>query len=234
MGNSTLVSLTFDDGLRCQFEQAVPILDKYGFLATFFLVASTDPVFTDGIADHRRWPKIDWSENDVQLLKSMTKRGHEIGAHSVSHKRPQLDNDPKFEAEGSKRRIEAWLGEEIPSYCYPFCHVTEPIKNAVINAEYKQARGGANASYYASQGSRDWFNVDCRLITEKENVDGWVRSDCWHVLMFHGIGTWADGWSPITTETFAMQMSELAKHRDAGTVDVVTFQEGAGRLRSPK
>jgi len=39
-----LVSLTFDDGLRCQFERAVPILDLYGFPATFFFVANTDPI----------------------------------------------------------------------------------------------------------------------------------------------------------------------------------------------
>jgi Polysaccharide deacetylase len=31
---------TFDDGLRCQFEQAVPILDRYRLPATFFLVAN--------------------------------------------------------------------------------------------------------------------------------------------------------------------------------------------------
>jgi hypothetical protein len=29
------------------------------------------------------------------------------------------------------------LGEKIPSYCYPFYHVTEPIKNAVVSAGYK-------------------------------------------------------------------------------------------------
>jgi hypothetical protein len=40
MDKPTLVYLT--DGLRCQFEQAVPILDQYGFSATFFWVASTD------------------------------------------------------------------------------------------------------------------------------------------------------------------------------------------------
>jgi hypothetical protein len=39
MDKPALVSLTFDDGLRCQFEQAVPILDRHGFPATFFLVA---------------------------------------------------------------------------------------------------------------------------------------------------------------------------------------------------
>ena len=34
----SLVSLTFDDGFRCQFEKALPILNSYGMLATFFLI----------------------------------------------------------------------------------------------------------------------------------------------------------------------------------------------------
>jgi peptidoglycan/xylan/chitin deacetylase (PgdA/CDA1 family) len=69
----------------------------------------------------------------------MIRRGHEIGAHSVHHRHPFLDNDPKLEAQGSKQWIEDRLGAEIPSYCYPFYRITEPIKNAVINAGYKQA-----------------------------------------------------------------------------------------------
>ena len=61
-----LVSLTFDDGLRCQFEQGVPVLDRYGFPATFFLVANTDPIFTDG-----------WAEKTVSRgAKFMERRRH--------------------------------------------------------------------------------------------------------------------------------------------------------------
>ncbi len=38
----SLITLTFDDGLRCQFEKAVPILDSYGMPATFFLIANRE------------------------------------------------------------------------------------------------------------------------------------------------------------------------------------------------
>ncbi len=228
-----LISLTFDDGLRCQFEQAVPILDQYNFPATFFLVANTDPIHTDGV-EHPDWRKINWSEKDNQFLRDLIRRGHEIGAHSVHHRHPFLDNDPKLEAEGSKQWIEDRLGVEIPSYCYPFYRITEPIKNAVISAGYKQARWGARNSYYTAQTALDWFAVDCHQISRKENVGGWVRSDCWHVLTFHGIGDEQDGWEPITVAEFAGQMAELAKHRDSGAVEVVTFKHGAERLRQPK
>jgi len=230
MSEPALVSLTFDDGLRCQFERAVPILDRYGFPATFFLVANTDPIHTDG-GQHPDWRKIDWSERDIELLNRMIRRGHEIGAHSMTHRRPGLDDDPKFEAEGSKEWIETRLGGETPSYCYPFYHVTQPIKRAVTEAGFRQARGGHNAGFYSSREAVDWFEVDCRQITQNEQVGEWAQPGRWHVLVFHGIGTWDDGWEPITAEQFAAQMRELAALRDSGAAEVVTFKNGAERLR---
>ena len=230
MAKPALVSLTFDDGLRCQFERAVPILDSYGFPATFFLVANTDPIHTDG-GQHPDWHKINWSEQDIELLKGMMRRGHEIGAHSMTHRHPNLDNNPKFEVEGSKHWIESRLGVTTSSYCYPFYHITQPIKRAVIEAGFKQARGGHNAGFYSQHDSVDWFNIDCRQITEDERVNEWVQPGRWHVLVFHGIGTWNDGWEPITEEQFAAQMMELGRLRDSGAVEVVTFGDGSDRVR---
>jgi peptidoglycan/xylan/chitin deacetylase (PgdA/CDA1 family) len=233
---SALVSLTFDDGLRCHFDQAVPILDQYGLPATFFLTANDSPIHIDW-HEHRDWRKIEWDANDIQLLKGVVQRGHEIGSHSAWHKDPDPDSpkfrtdfDPIFEAKESKNLIEGWMGMEIPSFCYPFCKKPAPLKNAVIDAGYTQARAGADASYYSPLDSIDCFGVDCRLIRENENVAEWVRTNCWHVLMFHGIGTLDDGWEPITVAEFTRQMTELAKYRDSGAVEVVTFREGAKRL----
>lgn len=223
MHKPALVSLTFDDGLRCQFERAVPILDKYGFPATFFLIANTDPI-------HQQpdWPKIDWSEQDKQSLKSMQKRGHEIGAHSVSHLPALLDADPKGEAENSKRWIEDRLEQEVPSYAYPGYQFSPAIKTAVINAGYQQARRGAGRQYYSLQTQMDFFDVDCREISGGEDVGGWLKPGQWHILNYHGID-W--GFSPISVAEFDRQVSELARHRDAGAVEVVTFADGAARFR---
>ncbi|HLZ42963.1 MAG TPA: polysaccharide deacetylase family protein [Candidatus Sulfotelmatobacter sp.] len=223
MTHPALVSLTFDDGLRCQFERAVPLLDRRGFPATFFLVANTDPIHTDG-GQHPDWRKINWSDDDIEFLKGMIQRGHEIGAHSMTHRIPELDDDPKFEARGSKEWVERRLAAKTDSYCYPFYHVTEPIKRAVVEA-------GHNGSFYSEHTSLDWFEVDCRQITQDEQVDQWVRPGCWHIVVFHGIGTWNDGWEPIATDQFAAQMAELATLRDSGAVEVVTFKDGADRMR---
>jgi hypothetical protein len=89
--------------------------------------------------------------------------------------------------------------------------------------------GGA---YYDVSGSEslDRFNVDCRQISHNENVSEWLRSGCWHVLTFHAIGKDRDGWEPITAEQFSTNMAELARYRDAGAVEVLTFADAAARF----
>jgi hypothetical protein len=46
-------------------------------------------------------------------------------------------------------------------------------------------------------------------------------------LTFHAIGDDRDGWEPITAEQFLTIMAELAKYRDFGAVEVLTFAEAA-------
>lgn len=244
-----IISLTFDDGLRCQMERGVPILDQHGLPATFFIAANTSPVHLD-YCDHAPWRKIEWNAADIRTLKDMARRGHEIGSHSVSHKssessnlRPAQDRgyDARDEAEGSKRLISDWsdwMEKEIPSFCYPFCHKGGGLKDAVVAAGYKQARAGASRGYYRVGGPLDYFDIDCRFAGEfgrREDVASWkCHGDQWHVLTFHGIGptTDTDGWLSISPEEFAREMSELAAYRDAGEVEVLTFADAAERRRT--
>ncbi|HEX3107381.1 MAG TPA: polysaccharide deacetylase family protein [Terriglobales bacterium] len=230
--NKSLVSLTFDDGLRCQFERAVPMLDRHRFPATFFLVANTESIFEDPWAEAKgyTWNKISWSKDEVRLLKTMAARGHEIASHTVKHERQPTD--PVFEATESKRLIEGWMGMEVPSFCYPFYDTIESLREPVIAAGYRQARAGRQNSFYAVGDSIDYFGVDCRQISQTgEDVGSWVRPGCWHVVTFHGIGTERDGWEPVTEREFSRLTEELASLRDSGQVEVVTFKEGAERMR---
>jgi peptidoglycan/xylan/chitin deacetylase (PgdA/CDA1 family) len=243
MDKAAFVSLTFDDGFRSQFDKALPVLNSYGMPATFFLIANQDPTHDRWAGHIRDWWKIDWCEGDIQLLKTLIRDGHEIGSHSVTHHPTKMQGQPEFEARESKQLIEGWIGTTVSSFCYPFYRSHGYLANAVKNAGYEQARGGGippsygpRASYYTIpyDGSLDRFNVDCRQISNDENVGGWVRPGCWHILTFHGIGGNPDGWAPITVPEFTRQMAELAKHRDAGAVKVVTFKNGADRMRQPQ
>jgi peptidoglycan/xylan/chitin deacetylase (PgdA/CDA1 family) len=249
-----LISLTFDDGLRCQFERALPILNQYGFRATFFLTANQDPTHEPWTGHINDWLKIDWREEDISTLKKAIQAGHEIGSHSVTHNEGQMRRRPEDEARDSKKLIKGWVGTEVLSFCYPYFRSHAYLVDAVKNAGYEQARWGhweANKpdAYYPLQGPIDQFKVDSRLISKDdfryvgnqpvgkygaEIVDSWIRPDQWHVLVFHGIGTVNDGWFSIPVAEFARQMAELAMHRRSGAVEVVTFNDGAKRFRQSK
>ena len=65
-GRKWPLSLTFDDARLSQPDKGIPVLDKYGVKATFYLVPSTMEKRLDG-----------W--------KKAVKSGHEIGNHSLTH-----------------------------------------------------------------------------------------------------------------------------------------------------
>jgi len=235
----SIISLTFDDGLRCQFDNAVPVLNRHGMRATFFLIANRESTHESWLDHKDEWWKIDWSEGDIANLKQLIKEGHEVGSHSLTHHLEKMQADPLPEARDSKKRIEDWLETKVTSFCYPYyrshAYLAEPVKKA----GYEQARGGGNPPLYGPGASSyvvpddpsfDRFNVDCRQISDNEKVSDWLRPGCWHILTFHAIGSQPDGWAPIRVEQFAALMAELANCRDDGAVEILTFKDGATRL----
>ena len=71
-GNSKLVILTFDDGYKSQYTTAKPILDKYGFKGTFYVVCNyAQKIDTD---------RMNWTE-----VKELYPQGHDIGSHTMNH-----------------------------------------------------------------------------------------------------------------------------------------------------
>ena len=239
----SLITLTFDDGLRCQFEKAVPILNRFGLKGTFFLIAnrnSTHDLWNNHVDD---WSKIDWRPEDLEMLVGVVRGGHEIGSHSVSHHPDQLKLPERadLEVRDSRSLIEGWTGAKISSFCYPFYWSHEYLSDAVKKAGYRQARGGGVAPTYAPSNSYyscseptslDPFNIDCRQISRTEDVSSWLRPGCWHVLTYHAVGDERDGWEPISEAEFRAQVEQLAKYRDSGEVEVLTFAEGADRFRT--
>ncbi|MCD6289881.1 MAG: polysaccharide deacetylase family protein, partial [Anaerolineae bacterium] len=93
------IVLTFDDGYQDNYTNAFPLLKKYGFKATFFLI-------TDFITEQRPG-YMTW-----QQIKEMANAGMEIGSHSRNH--PDLSGKPVdylvWQALGSKEAIEHHVG----------------------------------------------------------------------------------------------------------------------------
>ena len=102
-----VVILTFDDGYKSQYSNAKPILDKYGFKATFSIVCNYV-----GSGDNR----MTWKE-----IKSLQQEGHNIASHTMNHY--DLSKLPPLEVEYEVAQSKQCLldqGINPKSFAYPF------------------------------------------------------------------------------------------------------------------
>jgi peptidoglycan/xylan/chitin deacetylase (PgdA/CDA1 family) len=135
------VIISFDDGWEDQFVYALPRLEEYHYIATFFVV--TNFVGSRGF--------VSWSK-----LRTIVAEGMEIGSHSRSH--PYLDKieNPRTlwdQIYTSKQILESQLGVAVDEFAYPYGSYNEAIASTVRLAGYKTARAccvdGVQSDAYA-------------------------------------------------------------------------------------
>jgi peptidoglycan/xylan/chitin deacetylase (PgdA/CDA1 family) len=131
------VALTFDDGYKDNIERAVPILEKSGFHATFFItVGYIGSVKTSPKRAWQRWPCMDGRD-----LKALVDGSHEIGSHCVRHLdlRALSAKEKRDELKGSKGTLGALLNIEIDTLSYPYGRFDEDCVEIAKEAGYKAA-----------------------------------------------------------------------------------------------
>lgn len=137
--------LTFDDGLLDNYDKAFPILQEFGFKATFFIIAGFDNVVRWVNPRTRNWS--DYQQNGYTIpfpsmqryhREELVKYGMEIGSHSMSH--PKLNKIPSDSLEreivDSKTTLENQHGIKISSFCYPKGRYNNAVLNYVDQAGY--------------------------------------------------------------------------------------------------
>jgi putative peptidoglycan lipid II flippase len=135
---SRLVGLTFDDGYRDFLTSALPILERYGFTATLFIVAGLLGGENDWDKEGPRLPLLDKDE-----LREVMARGIEIGSHGLSHVRlAGLDHATLTrEVQDSRELLSVLLGEAVDGFCYPYGSLDGPAVRAVQEAGYAYGCG---------------------------------------------------------------------------------------------
>lgn len=100
------VVLTFDDGNRNQYTNAFPVLKKYGFSGTFYIITNS--------VEGRSY--VTW-----EMLKEMVDAGMNIESHTVHHYNlATLDEaETELELSKSKKVLEEKLGISVKHLAYP-------------------------------------------------------------------------------------------------------------------
>lgn len=120
------ILITFDDGSITVYNNAYPLMKKYGFVSTQFIISSH--LGNGGVMTKDQ-------------VKEMAAAGHEIGSHSYSH----LDlisvseSILRQEVVQSKKDLEVLIGQPIVSFCYPAGKFNTNVQNYLKKSGYLSA-----------------------------------------------------------------------------------------------
>ena len=148
--SSKIIILGFDDNRKGDFTYAKPILDKYGFKATFFIICGKT---TDKGA-------MNWQD-----IAAMQRDGMDIESHTMTHK--HLDHLSasalNFEIAGSKQCLVSH-GYNVTSFAYPYDEGADNV--TVVNTvakNYELARSGSEPLMFLQcNGFKNHPQTDCR------------------------------------------------------------------------
>ena len=133
--------LTFDDGYQDVYAAARPILGKYGFTASVFLVAGRLG------APSNWWGQMGERSGLLMSLaeaRDLARQGYILGSHTLSHPfLNRLDDQSAFdEIRNSKLLLQNQLDMQIDYFSYPFSETDARVEKLVESAGYAAACDG--------------------------------------------------------------------------------------------
>lgn len=133
-----VVGITFDDGYRNVYENALPVLMDLGFTSTNYFVSQRLGGGNDWDYD------IGIPHSDLMSVVEMRDwhaAGQEVGSHTLDH--VHLTALPLDEAtrqiQLSRQQLEELLGEAVEAFCYPYGDESAAIRKIVRQAGYLNA-----------------------------------------------------------------------------------------------
>jgi peptidoglycan/xylan/chitin deacetylase (PgdA/CDA1 family) len=196
------ITFTFDDGSREHFDMAVPLLNEFGFKATFFVIAGlTREQKSDSLVANRQcdwWAEVSWQEWRVAA-----NQGHEIGNHSLTHPvltRVRESHRLSAEIATSARLVEEKIGQWPASFAYPYNKSNDAVHQLVLQhhdtvREERIRYGGPSFTLAKANGY----------------IDRAIRKGIWIVPMIHGIGR---GFDPLDPDLLRQHLQYI-KDREA-------------------
>jgi peptidoglycan/xylan/chitin deacetylase (PgdA/CDA1 family) len=155
------IVLTFDDGYRDAYENAFPILQKYGFVGTFFII--TDRI-TYGDPNYATWDQI----------IEMHNAGMDIQSHTRTHPdlRGQSDVELLWQIQGSKEAIEARMAKEVHFFCYPSGRYDDATIRALKKYGYWAA---VTTEYGATHTVGELFTLKRTRIRRVDTLESFIE-----------------------------------------------------------
>jgi len=159
--NERYVILNFDDNRKSQFTQVKPILDKYGFKATFYVVCK----YLDNKKGYMNWTE----------LETLHKEGHDIGSHTMNHANLSDSSIKSLEYQiGKSKECLQEHGINATTFAYPFDKGwdNKTVVN-IVSKYYDLARTASSPlTFLHCDGWKDKSTqTDCRTYTKNGKLN---------------------------------------------------------------
>jgi peptidoglycan/xylan/chitin deacetylase (PgdA/CDA1 family) len=160
------VVITFDDGYRDNFTEAVPALKEAGITATFFVATGfieTKREFPHDLRALERgdiealnFPKLTWDD-----LRSMEADGFEIGSHTVNHTNMGCADKATIESEveDSLAALNREFGEKPRAFSFPWGKPQDMCEYAIEVAKRANYYSAVSAYGGANTRGANVFNI---------------------------------------------------------------------------
>ncbi|MBV8404718.1 MAG: polysaccharide deacetylase family protein [Gammaproteobacteria bacterium] len=160
------VVLTFDDGYTDATTTAAPLMQRYGFTGTCYVVTGALGAFNHWDADYlgERKPLMTHTQLGEWLAAGM-----EVGSHSVSHRRLQeLPQEAALEEiAGSRDALRSLCGVRAEHFAYPFGQFGAETVELVQRAGYSSA---VTVQPGAARGSDDPLRLPRILVNGERGL----------------------------------------------------------------
>ena len=199
--NRGLVSVTFDDSWANQYTNGLPLLQKYGLAATFYVLSgelTSQPEYM----------------NASQVL-SLHAGGHEIGSHTITHTDLTTVSQSQLVQEMSQSQItlQNIIGAPVKNFAYPYGAYNANTLN--VGKQYYRSQRSVNRGV----NSKDNFDITALKIQEvnssvsqaqvKSWIDEAIAQKAWLILCYHEIAN-----TPVAPEDayYTVKPADLDAH----------------------
>jgi len=164
------VVLSFDDGCDNFYENALPVLEFFGYPAIVYAIAGLAGGVAEWMAAHDHPTP---SLMSFGRLREISAHGIEVGSHGMRHVRlaGMSPNRLRDEVAGSRERLEQELGQAVRHFCYPYGSHDLAAFDAVARAGYES---GVTCQRAAATPAFDPLGLPRKAISYGDDLVGFL------------------------------------------------------------
>lgn len=211
-----LLTLTFDDGIKSQINNGIPLLNKYLMKATFYILSGK----LDG----------NWYMNPQDVI-NLSRDGHHIASHTIDHPDLTKLSTSALDRQLSKSQtdLQNLIGLPVKDFSTPYGRYNSSVLSQI--KKYYTSHRTVKIGYNTKSGF-DQYQLKVQNIlntTRSSEIQSWIQqaknNNSWLILAYHSVTSNPDKYSTTTPE-FDRHLNAIKN----SNISVVTLDQALTEL----